>query len=221
MNSLHKHFKKIGPIIAGLLLGISIFAPSALADSMMATPSPSSSSAASADELKGEQVYNQLQSGATTCAKLTDDDFDVLGDFYMGRMMGSSHDAMNQEMSQQLGSAGERQAHIAMGKRLSGCDTNASYPAGVNNYTDLAWMGGMMGNNGVNMMSGYAYGSWAWVGMMLFWLVLVIVIIAGVFWFRRRGTVDSTASLDVLKQRYAKGEIDKKEFDEKRKDLIV
>ncbi len=76
------------------------------------------------------------------------------------------------------------------------------------------------------MMYGWGYGSgysiWGFFSM-LFTLGLIAV---GVILFVRLLTRNGTSNfmgretpLDVLKRRYANGEIDKKEFDEKRKDL--
>lgn len=79
---------------------------------------------------------------------------------------------------------------------------------------------------------GYGYGS-PWYGMfgglimILFWILIIGLIIMALrrsrrhdhmFWDENRG--DGRA-LDILKERYAKGEIDKKEFEEKKKDLTT
>jgi putative membrane protein len=79
------------------------------------------------------------------------------------------------------------------------------------------------------MMSGLynGYGGWGgmmgWFGggimMILFWVVVIYFIV----WLVRNNKVSGPAdkkALDVLKERYAKGEIDKKEFEEKKKDLV-
>lgn len=68
---------------------------------------------------------------------------------------------------------------------------------------------------------GYGNGAWSWLFMFLmmalFFLGLVLLIrYFGGDW-HRDGQGEN--ALDVLKKRYAKGEIDKKEFEEKRKDL--
>ncbi len=57
--------------------------------------------------------------------------------------------------------------------------------------------------------------------MLVFWAAVVLFIVWAVKEARRGGSDDarSKSALDILKERYAKGEIDKKELEEKRKDL--
>ena len=77
------------------------------------------------------------------------------------------------------------------------------------------------------------YGGYGWVGALIsvFWIVIAIVVIGSLIRFARHGGKplwhcrhchdgsDGSAALDILKERYAKGEIDKAEFEEKKKDL--
>ncbi len=112
----------------------------------------SSSQTSSPDDVaKGEAVWTQLQSKKVTCKTLTDDDFDVLGDYFMNQMMGNGHDFMDTMMSQSLGNDGEKQMHIVMGKRYSGCDTTAALPQ---QYANFQGMMPMMYGNG-----NYMYGN--------------------------------------------------------------
>lgn len=58
------------------------------------------------------------------------------------------------------------------------------------------------------------------IGMLLFWGVIIALV---VFLFSRLGgsrdSASRTTPLDILRERYAKGEINKTEFDEKRREL--
>jgi putative membrane protein len=74
------------------------------------------------------------------------------------------------------------------------------------------------------------YGGWGagsmmgWFGggvmMLAFWVLVVVFI---VWIFREVGGKSGHSgsnALEILKERYAKGEIDRKEFEEKKKDLV-
>lgn len=75
------------------------------------------------------------------------------------------------------------------------------------------------------MMWGWGYNGgydiFVFVFMVLFMALIAIGIIAVVRRLNHRtnGMQSTESPLDTLKRRYANGEIDKKEFDEKRKDL--
>ena len=68
---------------------------------------------------------------------------------------------------------------------------------------------------------------WGWIGvgmvhMLLFWALIILAIVAIVRYLSstsRREISSDRDPLDILRVRYAKGEIDKQEFDEKRRDL--
>lgn len=63
---------------------------------------------------------------------------------------------------------------------------------------------------------------------MIFWLVLLVAIIVAVAWFvRRTGRTGAPPSLesrsrglDVLEERYARGEINRDEYLQKRRDIL-
>ena len=80
------------------------------------------------EEATGKDLWTKLQKKQVTCASLKDDDFDTLGEYLMGDMMGSAHQGMNTMMRSAMGDDGEKAMHIAMGKRLSGCDAKAKMP---------------------------------------------------------------------------------------------
>jgi putative membrane protein len=71
----------------------------------------------------------------------------------------------------------------------------------------MGWMGGMWG---IGMMF----------MMLLFWILVIAALVLGVRWLmsdqkERR----SDSAMEILRQRFARGEINKEEFDAKKKDL--
>ncbi|MBW1903148.1 MAG: SHOCT domain-containing protein [Deltaproteobacteria bacterium] len=78
-------------------------------------------------------------------------------------------------------------------------------------------------------MYGCMYGM-SWFGhitMMLLWIGIVVGIIFLIRWLfvsrqsRREGSGSADLPFDILKERYARGEIDKDEFEVKKKDLLA
>ncbi len=78
---------------------------------------------------------------------------------------------------------------------------------------------------GGNGMTGWGYG----MGLLgaLFMLVIWVLVIVGLVYLIRwlahsvkRGEKREDTALDILKKRYAKGEISKEEFEDKRKDIL-
>src|SRR3989344_5319607 len=170
------------------------------------------------EEKEGKGLLDKLQAKEVACADLNDEQFGVLGEYFMGQMMGDSHASMNAMMIQAHGEEGEEQIHVVMGKRLSGCDTSATVPG-----TSGGWMPMMnMMWGGMNFGFG-PLGGFGWVFMILWWILIIAGIVALIKWLasQSRGPREGEKSaLEILKERYAKGEIDKKEFEEKKKDLV-
>ncbi len=84
--------------------------------------------------------------------------------------------------------------------------------AGYGNY--CGWGPGMMG--------------WGWFGLVCMWVFWVIIVVLIVLLIRRLLSVGPTgmasppqedSALEILKKRYARGEINKEEFEIKKKDL--
>ncbi len=218
------------------------------------TAAPSGDGHTAREEAEGKAVWEKLRNEELVCEDLTDDDFGALGEYFMGQMAGERHEAMNDMITQMMGEKGENQMHIAMGKRMSGCDPDAPMPQNMMNggmmnmlapYRNEVSGMGMMGGwsspfnfnqsnpEGVasrpygtgNPMMNFGLAPFGWLGgifMILFWVLVIVGIVALIRWLANQsqnGSKSRRSAVDILKERYAKGEIDKKEFEEKKKDL--
>ncbi len=61
--------------------------------------------------------------------------------------------------------------------------------------------------------------------MFAFWILLIACLVLAVRWAMQQRRAlssgrDSGTGLEILKQRYARGEIDKEEFERKKRDLL-
>ena len=130
------------------------------------------------------------------CSKVTDDQFEKLGDAYMGLMLPneSQHEAMDKMMGGE-GSSSLRLAHINMGRSYLGCWSNYN-----SSPVNIPMMGGYraMDFNGYSpsyntMMGGWnrpgnyhmSYFWFGWLTMILIWILLILGIIALAKWLRK------------------------------------
>ena len=75
--------------------------------------------------------------------------------------------------------------------------------------------GGMMG------MVGYNFLGLGWLGMIimaLFWIIIIAAVFYLFYWLLRQG-VEKEDAHEILKKRYARGEISEKEFRKMKKEL--
>ena len=209
--------------IVGIMSAVFILAGPVLAQGMM-----SGSGAVETDdghtareEAEGKIIFETLRAKETACEKLTDSNFGALGEYFMGTMLGPSHETMNAMMERMMGDDGEEQMHVVMGKRLSGCDITAALPA-----QSIGFMP-MMNILNPNAMMNFGFsgaGAFGWFVMILWWALIIAGIAALVKWLGRewRGTPSNGKTpLEILKERYARGEIDSKEFEEKKRKLLL
>ncbi len=84
--------------------------------------------------------------------------------------------------------------------------------------------GGMMGPG----MMGWGWGGfspWWGVAMILFWLLVIVGIVLLVLWLFRQGAptaagpIGERRALEILRERYARGEITRDEYEQMRRDL--
>lgn len=163
-----------------VLFGIIIVTTTKVDAQMMGFPSsqPDNSEiqAQQQEEQESKKLLDQLKNKAIACQKLTDDNFEKIGEYFMGQAIGdtSRHIAMNNMMKSMMGEQGEEQMHIAWGKRGSGCDNNASF-GGMMKGGGFSMMGygGMM--NGFGMMGGSL--GFGLLGLIT-WILIIVVLIS-------------------------------------------
>jgi len=96
--------------------------------------------------------------------------------------------------------------------------------AGMMGFGGFGMMGpGMMGGYG-GMMGGFGYNPIGWILSLVFWALIIGGVVWLVVWLVRNvGGTASTArpdsAIEILKARYARGEITKEQFAEMKKNL--
>jgi len=75
------------------------------------------------------------------------------------------------------------------------------------------------------MMHDWMLDGWGMGLGFIFWIAIVVLIVVGLLWFvRSQAPISGTrelrpSGLDVLNERYARGEIDREEYLQKKRDL--
>jgi len=87
------------------------------------------------------------------------------------------------------------------------------------------WRGHEGWHMGPGMMGEYGMGWFGTIFMMIFWILVIVGLIFLIKWLIQatKGGASPVQSgsraLDILKERYARGEINKEEFEQKKRDL--
>jgi hypothetical protein len=177
----------------------------------VALAGPAMADSVATEQQQGSQVLAQIQHGGLSPKGLTNDQYQNLGEFLMGRALGSAalHERMNALMDEMMGSSASDQMHIYLAKRYLGVQATPGSRYGplyglmgamMSGYRGSA-LAGMMGAylngqgtagypNGVGMMgSGYGYtpaagssGGWP-VGAVIAASVLAVLLVGGALAF--------------------------------------
>jgi uncharacterized membrane protein len=165
----------------------------------------------------------QLIENEVSCDKLTEEQLEAMGDYYMEQMHpGEAHEIMDEMMGGE-GSDSLKQMHIQMAKRLY-CKEDVGGMMGGGMMNMMVGSGGM-NMMGTNMMgSSFGGGSWWLLSIVgvLFWIALLIALIMLIIWLYKKVTEHTTSgssALEILKKRFAKGELTKKQFESMKKEL--
>ncbi len=155
----------------------------------------------------------KLVESKISCDKLSNEQLESIGDYYMEQMHpGEAHEIMDNMMGGE-GSESLKQVHINMAKRLY-CNENVYIGYGMMGSGGM--MGGMMGS----YPASYAYSNYGY--WNIFWILLFAAVIFLIVWIVYRFGIKKTASetpLNILRKRFAKGEITKKEFEDLKTEL--
>jgi len=135
----------------------------------------------------------QFIDSGISCDKLTDEQLEAMGDYYMEQMHpGDAHELMDQMMGGE-GSDTLKQMHIQMAKRLY-CNEDVGGMMGSAGMMSSGMMGGGMMSSGMMKMMGggnmmdyggmMGYGSWGWwsIFSIINYLLIVALIIAAIYW---------------------------------------
>ena len=145
------------------------------------------------------------------CNTLTNDQLEIIGEYYMEQMMpGEGHKRAHEMMGLTEGSDAEEQFHIQMAKR-SYCGENTGMMGGN------VMGGGMIGNYSPSYANN-GYWNIAWI---LIFAAVIFLIVWLVYQFGMFGTkkTASETPLTILRKRYAEGEITKKDFEDMKKEI--
>jgi len=177
----------------------------------------------SAHEHNFDETKQLIDSGIS-CDKLTDEQLEAIGDYYMEQMHpGEAHELMDEMMGGE-DSESLKQMHIQMAEKLY-CNEETSGMMGMMMGGNMMDSGGMMNMMESGMMGSSMGSSFWWLWMIvgaLFWIAVFVALILLIVWLYKKitgQTTNGSSALEILKKRFAKGEISKKEFESMKKEI--
>jgi len=199
---------------------------------------------AGAEQREGAQTLRSVEDGERPCGTLETDDYERIGEYAMGRMVGSpgAHASMDRLMAQMMGERAEGRMHVLMGRRFSRCG-RGQVPGGFGGMMGaMGMIGGGFGPRGRGTTdAGGGRGAAGFPGMMdrrnfvdqddddwsaaaiimttLMLLLLVLAVAALLFWRPWRQAAGGKSSLEILQERFARGEIDIEDYGRRRRAL--
>lgn len=144
------------------------------------------------DAAAGKVIWEKFDAKTLGCKDLSNEEFRLLGEYYMDKMVGENHAALNGLIMQMIGESGEGAMHTAMGKRLSGCDPTAPYPAYSTPFLNMMQfpmtLGYSLGNPSCWSGAGNFLASYWWLAViaLIVWILAILGIAYIVHILRRR-----------------------------------
>jgi putative membrane protein len=175
----------------------------------------------------------ELVESRVNCDQLNDEQFEAIGEYYMEQMHPrDAHEVMHEMMGVKEGTEQHKQVHVNMAKAMY-CGKSGMIDSGgmmemmqgMMGSENMMCSGGMMNMMRTSMMGGLFGDSslWLWgIVEMLFWVALLIALVLLIIWLYRKivgKAAENSSALQILKKRFAKGEITKKEFESMKKKI--
>jgi len=199
-----------------------------------------SSAVSQSPDARGADLLAAIERGDTECSDLDGEDYTAIGELAMGRMVGSpkAHEAMDELIARMMGESGLTRMHDVMGQRFAGCG-QPGLPSGFGQMMGLmgmmgggsgglgpaGMMGGGYGPQSSGDVPGRGYGAGSVMGFdrgfgddddveiwMVVAMVVLVLVIGAVAFFLARPRSGRSGPLDLLADRFARGEISVEEY---------
>ena len=166
---------------------------------------------------KIRQAQGVVQNSDIECGEISDEQFEELGEAAMSLMHPDTqeHEMMDAMMGGE-GSQSLETAHIMMGQQYIGCASDSSGMLGSSGMMGNMMMGGMMGGG---MMNNSPLKNWGGGGNMMNMIGIVWLIKNLISQDKNYEKEKKSKAMEILKERYARSEISKAEFERIKKDI--